>query len=83
MPDDAQVHSSAIRRMAVDPHYRPGNLILGGGGRGVVIAPKSAGTGEWLPAGNEGDLVRERFVRKPRASKASTANTGNASTDGK
>lgn len=81
MPDDAQVHNSAIRRMEVDPHYRPGNLILGGGGRGFVIAPKSAGTGEWIPTEHEGDLVRGIFVRKPRASKEE-ANSGDASTNG-
>lgn len=69
MPDNAHVHISAIRRMEADPAYRPGNLILGGGGRGVAIAPKEAGIGEWIPAGDEGDLVRARFVRKPRERK--------------
>jgi hypothetical protein len=66
MPDDAQVHISAIRRMEIVPTYRPGNLILGGGGRGVIVAPKDKGIGEWLPAGYEGDPVRERVVRKPK-----------------
>lgn len=69
MPNDAQVHISAIRRMEANPTYRPGNLILGGGGRGVAVAPKGAGTGEWIPAGDEGDLVRARFVRKPKEKK--------------
>jgi hypothetical protein len=69
MPDDALVHISAIKRMEVDPTYRPGNLVLGGGGRGVVVAPKEAGMGKWIPAGNEGDLVRGRFLRKPREKK--------------
>ena len=66
MPDDAHVHISAIKRMEVDPTYRPGNLILGGGGRGVVVAPKDAGIGEWNVVGDEGDLIRGRYIRKPR-----------------
>jgi hypothetical protein len=66
MPDDAQVHISAIRRMETVPTYRPGNLIVGGGGRGFIVAPKEKGIGEWLPAGYQGDLVRERVIRKPK-----------------
>jgi hypothetical protein len=66
MPDDAKIHISAIKRMEVDPTYRPGNLIMGGGGRGVVFAPKDAGIGEWLPAGDEGDFIRGRMIRKPK-----------------
>jgi hypothetical protein len=46
MPDEAKVHHSAIKRMEADPNYRPGNLILGGGGRGVKKAPAHAGIGE-------------------------------------
>ena len=77
MPDNATVHISAIRRMEVDPNYRPGNLILGGGGRGKAVAPKEAGIGEWIPAGDEGDIVRARFVRKARETKEENGH-GNA-----
>lgn len=43
MPHDCHVHSSVIRRMRHDPTYRPGNLIVGGGGRGCRRAPESYG----------------------------------------
>jgi len=66
MPADAKVHHSAIKRMQQIPSYRPGNLILGGGGRGVKKAPKEAGIGEWQVAGEEGDVVGERFIRKQK-----------------
>jgi hypothetical protein len=56
MPDDARIHGSVIARMRSDPSYRPGNLILGGGGRGVRRAPPQAGIGEWVP------VVRARGV---------------------
>jgi hypothetical protein len=64
MPDEAKVHHSAIKRMEADPNYRPGNLILGGGGRGVKKAPAHAGIGEWVLAAREGDLLGECYVRK-------------------
>ncbi|KAJ4387356.1 hypothetical protein N0V93_007947 [Gnomoniopsis smithogilvyi] len=32
VPDNARVHGSVIRRMKQDKRYRPGNLIVGGGG---------------------------------------------------
>jgi len=68
MPDDAQIHGSVIARMRADPSYRPGNLILGGGGRGVRRAPAGAGIGEWVPAGGgeRGCLVGEVYVRRKR-----------------
>lgn len=69
MPDDAKVHISAIKRLETDPSYRPGNLIMGGGGRGMVVAPKDAGTGEWLVTSDEGDFVRGQYVRKPKEKK--------------
>ncbi|KAL9630408.1 MAG: hypothetical protein Q9204_004736, partial [Flavoplaca sp. TL-2023a] len=34
IPEDAKIHHSAIRRMEANEDYRPGNLIVGGGGRG-------------------------------------------------
>jgi hypothetical protein len=66
MPEDAKIHSSAIRRLKTVPTYRPGNLILGGGGRGKITAPESAGIGEWEVCNYEGDVVRECLKRKPK-----------------
>ncbi|KAA8646318.1 hypothetical protein EYZ11_008444 [Aspergillus tanneri] len=68
IPYDAQIHVSAIRRMQVHPDYRPGNLIIGGGGRGVKRAPQEYGIGEWVIHDYEGDPVREVYIRK-KASK--------------
>ncbi|KAJ5747184.1 uncharacterized protein N7511_008880 [Penicillium nucicola] len=64
IPEDAQIHISAIHRMEIDPKYRPGNLIIGGGGRGVKRAPPRYGIGNWQVCKNEGDLVRQTYVRK-------------------
>ncbi|GJP91488.1 sporulation associated protein [Aspergillus niger] len=64
IPDDAQIHVSALRRMQTNPNYRPGNLIKGGGGRGVKVAPKELGIGQWELKAHGGDLVRETYVRK-------------------
>ena len=47
IPEDAWVHHSAIKRMEADPNYRPGNLIVGGGGRGMRKAPPELGIGQW------------------------------------
>lgn len=68
MPDDAQIHSSVIQRMKADPNYRPGNLIIGGGGRGVRKAPKSAGIGKWRVVRERGDPIGEAVVRAERKS---------------
>lgn len=64
IPNDAHIHVSAIRRLQANPNYRPGNLIVGGGGRGVKTAPAGYGIGEWVPSSYEGDQVRETYVRK-------------------
>ncbi|KAJ9224459.1 hypothetical protein DTO207G8_3406 [Paecilomyces variotii] len=64
IPSDAQIHVSVIRRLQADPTYRPGNLIVGGGGRGVRKAPEEYGIGEWVIFQNEGDPVRETYIRK-------------------
>ncbi|EAU35203.1 conserved hypothetical protein [Aspergillus terreus NIH2624] len=64
IPNDAQIHVSAIRRMRADPNYRPGNLIVGGGGRGVRRAPEELGMGQWEVKAYHGDAVREVYVRK-------------------
>lgn len=83
MPADAKVHHSAIRRMENNPRYRPGNLIMGGGGRGWITAPKKAGIGEWVVVGQEGDVVGERVMRKPKAeSEAETKKTNGAHING-
>nr|KMM66532.1 hypothetical protein CPAG_02870 [Coccidioides posadasii RMSCC 3488] len=66
IPADAHIHVSAIRRMRADKNYRPGNLIVGGGGRGVRRAPEHLGIGEWVVAANEGDVVRETYMRRAR-----------------
>lgn len=66
IPDDALIHGSVIRRMETDSMYRPGNLIVGGGGRGVRIAPAEMGMGEWIPTQEEGHAVGELFVRKEK-----------------
>ena len=63
MPQDAKIHCSAIKRMQEDKNYRPGNLIVGGGGRGMKVAPKEMGMGHWKIVSNEGDPVREAYVR--------------------
>jgi uncharacterized protein (DUF2235 family) len=73
VPLDAEIHVSAIRRMQADPKYRPGNVIVGGGGRGVRVAPEEHGMGEWIVLKNEGDGVRETYVRKSVATKCREA----------
>ncbi|KAL8778932.1 MAG: hypothetical protein Q9194_001727 [Teloschistes cf. exilis] len=67
IPEDAKIHHSAIKRMQANENYRPGNLIIGGGGRGVRIAPKEHGIGEWVIHKNEGDPVGEVYVRKGKS----------------
>ncbi|KAL9036253.1 MAG: hypothetical protein Q9214_006216 [Letrouitia sp. 1 TL-2023] len=66
IPEDAKIHHSAIRRMEANENYRPGNLIVGGGGRGVRVAPKELGMGEWEVLKNHGDPVGEVLVRKKK-----------------
>lgn len=70
IPHEAQIHRSAILRLHADEDYRPGNLIIGGGGRGVRRAPEEAGIGEWEVHKNEGDDVRETFIRARVSSKS-------------
>lgn len=67
IPYDAKIHNSAIRRMEADDNYRPGNLIVGGGGRGVKKAPPELGIGEWEVWKGKGDPVEEVYVRKGRS----------------
>ena len=42
----------------------PGNLIIGGGGRGVRRAPKALGIGEWEVLKAEDDPIGKVYVRK-------------------
>ncbi|KLU90879.1 hypothetical protein MAPG_09404 [Magnaporthiopsis poae ATCC 64411] len=64
IPDDARVHGSVIRRMRADERYRPGNLIVGGGGRGVRVAPPERGIGNWICVAGEGDPIDEIWVKQ-------------------
>ncbi|KAL5405402.1 hypothetical protein PMIN06_012130 [Paraphaeosphaeria minitans] len=66
IPDEALIHGSVIKRMETDNTYRPGNLIVGGGGRGVRIAPADMGMGKWVAAQEEGHAVGELFIRKEK-----------------
>ena len=66
IPDNAIIHCSVIRRMEADADYRPGNLIVGGGGRGMRRAPPGLGTGKWTVLHEEGHVVGECFVRKEK-----------------
>ncbi|KAM7192038.1 Uncharacterized alpha/beta hydrolase domain (DUF2235) domain containing protein [Naviculisporaceae sp. PSN 640] len=64
IPQDAEIHVSAIRRMQFDSQYRPGNLVVGGtNGRGVRRSPKEYGIGEWVVSTHEGDPVLETYRR--------------------
>jgi hypothetical protein len=66
IPDNVRVHGSAIWKISNDEKYRPGNLIIGGGGRGVRFAPKEYGISQWSCLAEEGDLVGEVWSRKRR-----------------
>ncbi|KAI5851522.1 hypothetical protein DFP73DRAFT_472225 [Morchella snyderi] len=72
IPDDVKIHNSVIKRMEADPKYRPGNLLVGGGGRGVRVAPKHLGMGEWVVLREEGSLVGEVLVKKSAWEKGKT-----------
>ncbi|KAM0514522.1 hypothetical protein ACHAPE_006817 [Trichoderma viride] len=63
IPNNARIHGSVIRRMKLDQTYRPGNLIVGGGGRGIRIAPEEYVIGEWICVQEEGDPIGEIWVR--------------------
>ncbi|QPH09576.1 hypothetical protein C2857_000435 [Epichloe festucae Fl1] len=66
IPDDVRVHGSVLRRMKEDETYRPGNLIIGGGGRGVRRARPEDGTGDWICIAEPGDAIGEIWSKKPR-----------------
>ncbi|KAK1244346.1 hypothetical protein MKX07_003145 [Trichoderma sp. CBMAI-0711] len=64
IPNNVRVHGSVIRRMEMDPTYRPGNLIVGGGGRGIRVAPEEYGKGDWECVQEKGDPIGEIWMRK-------------------
>ncbi|KAH9885691.1 hypothetical protein F4778DRAFT_787087 [Xylariomycetidae sp. FL2044] len=66
-PHSIRVHGSVITRMKEDENYRPGNLIIGGGGRGIRVAPKEYGIGEWECVQSRGDPIEEVWVKKTPA----------------
>ncbi|TPX14789.1 uncharacterized protein E0L32_005184 [Thyridium curvatum] len=70
VPDNVRVHGSVVRRMRRDESYRPGNLIVGGGGRGCRVAPRSHGMGEWVCVAGEGDPVGEVWMKKSAVEEA-------------
>lgn len=50
--------------MLLTPWTRPGNLIIGGGGRGIRRAPKHLGIGEWEVLKGKDDPVGQVYVRR-------------------
>ena len=72
IPVDASIHVSALRRMQTNPKYRPGNLIVGGGGRGVRFAPPEYGIGEWAVKDYHGHPVKEVYIRKSATEQENT-----------
>jgi len=76
IPENARIHGSVVRRMKSDKCYRPGNLIVGGGGRGIRIAPESCGIGDWVCVGEEGDPVGEVWTKRSAVENAAAAGLG-------
>ncbi|KAK0649851.1 hypothetical protein B0T16DRAFT_445504 [Cercophora newfieldiana] len=76
IPLNARIHDSVIRRMELDENYRPGNLIIGGGGRGVRTAPKKYKIGEWVCVAEEGDPIGAVWMKKSAFEKAAAAGLG-------
>ncbi|EQL00546.1 oxidoreductase, short chain dehydrogenase/reductase family [Ophiocordyceps sinensis CO18] len=66
IPPNVRVHGSVIRRLKADETYRPGNLIMGGGGRGVRRAPAEFGIGEWECVAEHGDPIGEVWTKKEK-----------------
>ncbi|KAI9759516.1 MAG: hypothetical protein M4579_002275 [Chaenotheca gracillima] len=64
IPDGAWIHNSVLKRMDANENYRPGNLLVGGGGRGVRKAPPEYGVGEWDVLREEGDPAGEVLTRR-------------------
>ncbi|KAK2804758.1 hypothetical protein FQN49_008842 [Arthroderma sp. PD_2] len=83
IPDDAQIHVSALRRLKGRDDYRPGNLILGGGGRGIKKLPKDHHIGEWDVLNHEGCPIRETYVRRIPAKQDEPERNGKNGKNGK
>lgn len=64
IPPNVRVHGSVIRRLNEDETYRPGNLIIGGGGRGIRRAPAEYGIGNWVCVAEHGDPIGEVWTKK-------------------
>ena len=80
IPANATIHSSVIKRMLADETYRPGNLIVGGGGRGVRHAPSEMGIGKWVCHCEDGHPVGECFVRKEKPVRKGTDKSSHSNT---
>lgn len=76
IPENARVHGSVIKRMQMDEGYRPGNLIIGGGGRGVRKAGAEHGIGEWVCVKERGDLIGEVWMKRSAWEKEKAAREG-------
>jgi hypothetical protein len=64
IPSHALIHGSAVHRLQSNPEYRPANMIIGGGGRGVKEVGAEYGIGQWEVIRYEGDPTRETYIRK-------------------
>lgn len=64
IPEDARIHGSVIRRMKAHEKYRPGNLIIGGGGRGVRRAGEEHGIGDWVCVEKDGCPIGEIWMKR-------------------
>lgn len=76
IPDGVRVHGSVIRRLNEVESYRPGNLIIGGGGRGKRRAPKEYGIGDWVCVDEPGDAIGEIWVKRGHAGKQTDSRAG-------
>lgn len=68
VPDNVRVHGSVLRRMQDNEGYRPGNLIIGGGGRGVRHAPGEYNKilDDWTCVADRGDPIGEIWMRREK-----------------
>lgn len=82
VPSNVRVHGSVIRRLKEDNKYRPGNLIIGGGGRGVRHAPDKYGIGDWVCVAEHGDPIGEIWERVVDEGGNGTAMNGTNGTNG-
>ncbi|KAK4101148.1 hypothetical protein N658DRAFT_426017 [Parathielavia hyrcaniae] len=78
IPANARVHGSVIRRMQANEAYRPGNLIIGGGGRGVRKAPPEHGIGDWVCVEHEGCPIAEVWIKRGAVEVAGAGQNGTA-----